>query len=533
VEQSIRKTLISIVVSSVAALASPQAACAEGPHPSPSAASPKLPPDLPRRIQEITDVVLEHHIDPPARQQMILSGLKAMYREAGVAPPAGLGRRVSAVATPEQLAALLGDAWPRTTEEPTASTKLADALLRGLLAAVPGDAELMTSKESKAAEQIAGNRYVGLHITLETDDHEHRPTIGRIVQGGPAERAGLQSGERLEAIDGVETKGMAMREVIDRLRGEEGTDVTIKVRKGSQSRTLKITRGQLPHSPIGGQLPHPAIGGVRKDASGDWQLRLAGPDPIGYLKITEIAPSTPHELRKLARPMESQGIRALVLDLRNSAPGDGSAMRVHSAALLADSLLERGPIGRVRTVRGATTYQADPDALFRGWPIAVLIDFTTSDTAEWIAAALQDNHRAVIVGWPTQGTYLVPSPDGSSREFLKPRLDGGIVRSMVPVGDGRWAVSLVTSELERGDGRPLADRGSTRLEDFPSRKKAMGGVQPDHLISPFRGRFPRRLMPGEEADASGKPGEKAGTSPDPTLVAAVRVLHQTLHSSGT
>ena len=523
-KQSIRKTLISIVASSVAALASLQAALADGPPPSPSALSPKLLPDLPKRVQEITEVVLEHHIDPPARQQMILSGIKALYQAAGLPAPAGLGRRVSAVATPEQLAAILADAWPKTTEEPVAAQKLEDALLQGLLAAVPGDAELMTAKESKVAEQIAGNRYVGLHVAVRMDNQEHRPMISPLAEGGPAARAGVKQDEVLEAIDGVDTKGMEMREVIDRIRGEEGTDVTIKVRKGSQSRTLKITRGRHPHA---------TIEGIRKHESGDWHTRLEVPDPIGYLKITEIAPSTPHELRKLARQMESTGIRALVLDFRGQQFSDGSATRVHSAVLLADSLLERGPIGRVRTARGATTYQADPDALFRGWPIAVLIGHNTSDTAEWIAAALQDNHRAIIVGSPTQGSRRVRSPGGSSREFPNPRLDGAVVKSTVPVGNGRWSISLVTGSLERGDGRPLADRGSTRLDDFPSHKRPMGGVQPDRLLSPFRGPIQQSLKPAEKAEASGRPAKKADASADPTLDAAVKILHQALHSSGT
>ena len=128
---------------------------------------------------------------------------------------------------------------------------------------------------------------------------------------------------------------MKLRDVVDRLRGDEGTDVDVKVRqpKETTSRTIKITRGQLPHA---------TIVGIHEHEAGDWELQLEGPDPIGYLKITEITASTPHELRKLARRMESEGIRALVLDLRGRGSG-GHA--VHPAVLLADSLLERRVIG--------------------------------------------------------------------------------------------------------------------------------------------------------------------------------------------
>src|SRR5207302_3043941 len=149
-------------------------------------------------------------------------------------------------------------------------------------------------KERKVAEQLEGNRYVGIHIAVAMDEQEKRPKIYEVFEGGPADRAGVKKDDLLEEVDGVDTKGMDVRQFVDRTRGEEGTDVTIKVRqpKESKSRTLKITRGQL---------PHPTITGVRKRPSGDWDVRLDGPDPMGYLKVTEIAASTPHELRKLAQ----------------------------------------------------------------------------------------------------------------------------------------------------------------------------------------------------------------------------------------
>ena len=83
---------------------------ADEPPKKPEAAPPAAAATAARRAQEITDVVLENHIDPPARQQMVLSGIKALSRAAGLPVPPGLGRRVSAMTTPEQLAALLEEA---------------------------------------------------------------------------------------------------------------------------------------------------------------------------------------------------------------------------------------------------------------------------------------------------------------------------------------------------------------------------------------------------------------------------------------
>jgi carboxyl-terminal processing protease len=520
-ERPLRKTLTCLIIFSIALFVSPLGAIADDPSPAPSAPASKPPSDLAKRVQEITDAVLENHIDPPARQQMILSGIKALYRTDGMPIPRGLGGRVSAVATPEQLAALLAEAWPKTTAKSVAVKTLEEALLNGLLAVVPGGAELMTAKDRKVWEQIEGNRYVGIHIALGMDDKEKRPVLINVLEGGPADRAGVKQNDLIEEIDGLDTKDMRLRDVVDRLRGEEGTDVTIKVRQPNEtkSRTITITRGQLPHA---------TIEGVRKWPDGVWDVRPDGlHDPIGYLKITEIGGSTPHELRKMAQQLETQGARALILDLR----GSKRTSAVHPAVLLADCLLDHGPIGRVRTAQGETTYQADSDALFRGWPIAVLVDANTSGTAEWLAAALQDNHRATIVGTPTHGAMRARTAGGPM-----PQETPG-VRSRVSVGDGSWSIELTTGSLARGDGRALSDPDEDATDtsrDLTFRRakpeEIKTGVKPDHVIAAKPG-LADRLRARSQEPAGIKVQEKAPQavfSNDPSIDKAIQVLRGSL-----
>jgi carboxyl-terminal processing protease len=275
----------------------------------------------------------------------------------------------------------------------------------------------------------------------------------------------------IEQIDGVDTREMALRDAVDRLRGDEGTNVTIKVRQAAAAatRTYTITRGQHPRQTIKGR---------RKQASGQWDYRISESDPIAYLQIGEMGGSTPHELRMLAPPLEREGIKAIVLDLRGL-----WSTSAHTAVLLADSLLDHGTIGRVRTSHGETVYQADSDAIFRRWPIAVLVDSGTSGAAEWLAAAIQDNKRGVVVGIPTGSAWVDPGR--------------GIVTSAFRIGTGEWSVSLTTGILERGNGKPLSsfDRSiSTAMRDSPSRTF---GVRPDHLMPGIPrnpgGRFRREL----------------------------------------
>ena len=250
----------------------------------------------------------------------------------------GLGRRVSTLTTPEQFAALIAEALARASRprrsRPRGWRKRSSAACSR---ASPGDAHLIAAKELKVQEQLQGNRYVGIHIQLSYDEKEKRAVIQELVPGGPADRAGGTKGDRIEQIDGVDTQGMKLAEIVDRLRGPVGTELVVTVRqpKEKEARTLKMTRETL---------FLPTVVGLRKQSSGDWDLRVGGPDGVAYLKIQDIAASTPHELRKLAQQFDAEGLKALILDLRGL-----SNASLHPTVLLADSLLERGTIGRVRT----------------------------------------------------------------------------------------------------------------------------------------------------------------------------------------
>jgi carboxyl-terminal processing protease len=488
----------------------------------PASEPPQKPADSPpataalgRRVQEITDAVLQNHIDPPARQQMILAGIKALYHASGLPVPSGLSRRVSTLTTPEQFASLLAELWPAKPAKPISTQALEEALVEGLLESVLGHATLMAAKELKVQEQIQGNRYVGIHIQVRYDDKDKRTVIQALVPGGPADRAGAKMEDRIEQVDGVDTQGMKIAQVVDRIRGPEGTEVVLTVRqpKAKEARTLKMVRGTL---------FLPTVTGLRKRSSGGWDFDASSPDKIGYLRVQNITASTPHELRKLAAELESEGFRALILDLRHV-----SQASFHPTVLLADSLLDHGRIGRVRQADRVMTYEATPDALFRGWPIAVLVDWETTCGAEWLAAALQDNHRAMIIGTPTASAF--------------PRAETGTadVSSTIPFGDGSWSLLLTTGELERGDGRSIAaplgkEPVHGRIERMlpPGSPDAIRwGVKPDQLIAKGPGRAdyssPRQssAFDHEEAESQSKPAK------DEFITKAVGLLRDSLKKS--
>ncbi len=206
-----------------------------------------VPDGFAARIWTITDVVLDHHVNPPTRQQMILNGLQAVYASVGVPVPSGLARKVSRTTSVEQLAALLDlDVRPKaaSNERPESiRPRFAEVFTQGMLASIPGGSQILTAKELKVQQQFAGNHYIGLQIALGFNKEAKRPELQEAFEGGPAHQAGVLKGDLIEEVDGVKTEGMELREVVDRLRGEEGSSVTIRVRSGPSAdpRTYKAS----------------------------------------------------------------------------------------------------------------------------------------------------------------------------------------------------------------------------------------------------------------------------------------------------
>jgi carboxyl-terminal processing protease len=468
-------------------------------------------------------MILKRHVDPPPRQSMLVESVRALYQRAGGTAPLGLGRTVSTLSTEESLHRFLSEAWQGAHQIGSVpDEQLLVASIEGLLRALPERPLLMVPKEARVQEQIRGNRYVGIGVQLGMDreDGEALPVILNPFPRGPARVAGAKPGDRIIEIDGVSTSGVALAAVVDRLRGEQGTSVTLVV-QGSQeenTRTLEMTRGVIPFQ---------SFSGYRRLSEDEWVYRPLDSEPIAYLQLSGIRASTLSELRRLAPVLESHGVRGLVLDLRNA--GFGASNDLQHTVLLADELLEEGPIGCDTEVSGSTRkFGSGPDCLFRDWPIAVLVDQFTSGESEFLAAALQDNHRAVVVGERTRGAAFMTAP-----------VD-------LPAGLGQ--VMLRSGVLSRGDGRPLqrfTEPHAGEIEpEAPAANSRKGphelsadqaaadwGVRPDRTVA--FAPDPRRIWIAWRQQQELPEAPAAGRSPiplDPQLDKAIEIVKGQLTS---
>jgi carboxyl-terminal processing protease len=442
-----QKELFSAVI--VALLAAP------GLEPAFGAEQPKAAPestDVAARVLTISDVVLERHIDPPARQQMLLAGVKALYRADNQPAQSGLSRRISQLAGEDEIKAYLEDVLRQFD-------KLASAeaiVTAGMLEAVPGGANLIAAEMNRIDEQLRANRYVGIGIVLAMSK-DKVPQIPKAFYEGPAWKAGVKAGDLILEIDSRPTASKPLQKIIEELRGEEGSELTIVVRQpdSQESRTLTLTR-----SPVF----IPTVEGVREQEDGQWQYTLDAAGDIALLRIKSIGPSTLHELRKLEALLHRAGVRGVILDVRS---GGGT---LHEIVLVADALLEEGVIGHVRGADKQETFEARPGSLFPGLPLAVLVGRATSSGQVFLTAALQDHGRATVVGEAPQSEIFV--------------------RSLVDIPGRGDKLVLPTAYLQRGDGTLLgADSRrapveiASSTEDANERPRRSGALMPDHVVS--------------------------------------------------
>jgi C-terminal peptidase prc len=454
------------------------------------------PVTLAHRAWVITDLVLARHIDPPARQQMLLGGVKALYRAAGRTPPPELAAQVSAVADESQLAALLGRVWPKAAA-PDPDGSLEDHMVGGLLGPREGRGEgdaYLPPQALKAHQVLTGNRYVGTGVQIGYDQKEKLAQIINPFPGGPCRKAGGKPGDLIVSIDGHDMKGAPLREFVKRLQGEEGTPVTAVVRqpKSKETRTLNMIRGVIPFASV--------LGWQRKGED-SWSFRIAPDSPVGYLRVSDINVSTPHQLRRLEPLVRAEGVRAVVLDMRFTAGSD-----MGHAALTADALLDGGVMWRVRDRAGhVKEYKADRDSLFRDMPLAVLAGPHTERMAEAVVAALQDNHRAVVVGEPTRGNTAVTT--------------------LIPAPDGQGALLLRTGVRERVGTNKTSDGDDPGLLPGPA------SVRPDYAVA-FDGKLMGPLHAWSLQQEVPEPDPSVKPPHDPQLVKAVAALRAALEKKG-
>jgi carboxyl-terminal processing protease len=451
------------------------------------------------RAEAILAFIREHHIDPPSDGEMWLAGTLTLKRatlrqQEPVLTPIPNDAATS-LNTAEKRRDFLAATWtreiaPNIPPRTNSGYSLLRIFAQGML---PEGADLVPGNEYKIEERVRSNRYSGTGISLKTDDSTGYPQIAGAFPDGPMARAGGQANDLIVKVDGRDTQGWTISQIRDVLSGDEGTTVSVDLKFGvnAAARTVAVTRGTI-------LLPT-----LRGMADGIGKYQVLPNSSIRYIALRNINGSTVHDLRRLETTFRSERARAVILDLRNTHGHD-----LHVALLLADALMDGGTIGRLRTRTRVQEYHADRECLFRDMPLAILVDRETEGIGEWIAAALQDNGAAVIVGGRTAGSI--------------------VVQTFVPLPETNEYLHLPTGRFERP---------KLQIGQIPSNgdRSDAGAVIPDLAAESSTPEF-ARIRRGTSAIArpeTTKPEESQDVKPDAALAAAIQELTRRIEAASS
>ena len=309
-------------------------------------------------------------------------------------------------------------------------TQVVDSALSGMVDGL-GDrwSYYLTEEEYEAQNQRRTNQYVGIGVTVNYES-EDGLTIVEVTEGGPAEAAGLQSGEVVTAVDGFSLAGEARYEGAERIQGEEGTTVTLEVLgTDGEARTVEVTRASLDSDPVTAKM-------------------LEG--NVGYVALANFYDHSADRLKEEVTRLQEEGAEELVFDMRNNGGGYLSELTE-----MLDFLLPEGPIFISRD-RAGNEEVTQSDAACVDLPMAVLVNANTYSAAEFFAAELQEQGVAVIVGEPTSGKGY------SQQTFALPH--GGAMAISTGAYFTGSGTSLIGTGLTLDREVYLTDEGDAQLE---------------------------------------------------------------------
>jgi carboxyl-terminal processing protease len=291
--------------------------------------------------------------------------------------------------------------------------ELIDAALRGMANAL-GDAntQYFSAEELSAFNDHVGGSFTG--IGAHIDIHENRLRIVAPMDNSPAWDSGVMPGDIVLEIEGKDTLGIDIYEATRQLKGEAGTTVTIKVRhRTGEEADITITRDTIQVVSVLGYKRNPGNG---------YEYMIDPQRKIAYLRLTQFGESSLEEVEETLTRLKSQGMAALILDLRNNGGG-----LLDGAAGIADLFLTGGKtiVSTKGKGTGTETIVSTDETLLPDLPLVVLINENSASASEIVAGAMLDNERALLVG---------------SRSFGK-----GSVQQLLPLSDGSSAIKLTTA----------------------------------------------------------------------------------------
>ncbi len=301
-----------------------------------------------------------------------------------------------------------------------------------------GHTRFLTPEEREQNREGLSGTYEGIGIEVEPRDD--KIVVVAPIEGSPADRAGVRAGDVVVAVNGKSARGEEMSEIIEEIKGPEGTDVRLTILRDEEERVFDLERAQI----------------ERPVAS--WTL--IPESNVAHVRLASFSDNSAEKLAQAFEEARAAGARSFVLDLRNNAGG-----RLDQAVEMAGDFLEPGSVVYLRegASGGREEIEVEGGAEPMDAPMAVLVNEGTASSSEILAGALRDNDRATVIGETTFGTGTVLSEfilrDGSAillgvAEWLTP--DGDFIRETGIEPDVEVTLSEGAKPLTPGEARGLS-----------------------------------------------------------------------------
>ena len=313
---------------------------------------------------------------------------------------------------------LFGDVLERIRSdyvEEVQDRDLIENAINGMLASLDPHSSFLNARGYRDMQVQNRGEFGGLGIEVTMENGLVK--VVSPIDDTPAARAGLRPNDLILQLDGEQVLGLTLQEAVERMRGPVNSQIKLMIRRGTQEPfEVTLTRAVI------------RVQSVRSRVEGDF----------GYIRITSFTEQTDSGLQAAVRRIREQlgdRLKGFVLDLRNNPGG-----LLDQAIAVSDAFLERGEIvsTRGRRAEDAQRYNARAGDITNGLPLVVLINGGSASASEIVAGALQDHHRAILLG---------------TRSFGK-----GSVQTIMPLG-GQGAIRLTTARYFTPSGRSIQAQG--------------------------------------------------------------------------
>ena len=299
--------------------------------------------------------------------------------------------------------------------DPLSGKPVLTSAIKGMVASLDPHSEYMTPQEYHELEIDTKGQFGGVGIKITT--RGKKIIVQSPIPNAPAERAGIKAGDEIVKVNGLSTEKLGLAQSVHLMRGRVGTAVTLTIRRKGvfEAKDFNVVREVIQIHTVKAKMISPTI---------------------GYILDREFSENNARDMGKAIVELRSQGMKALIIDLRNN-PGGLLNDAVDSASLF---LPEHKVVVSMKGRRQFHAFHARNEKPFEHFPIVVLVNTESASAAEILSGALQDYHRATILG---------------TQSFGK-----GSVQTILPLFDGS-ALRLTTARYFTPSGRSIQDYGIT------------------------------------------------------------------------